>query len=278
MKSTVQVKIFYLGVRVVEILPRPITIIIAKILAIIGYPLSKNTRNVTRKNLMYCNQTEFSYNTIKTISNYTICLADKLRIPTLDFNTLQGIVETVHIENLDKTLAYNRGAVLITGHIGNWDLGGVFLASLGYPLTAVVEEIPGLSDFYNFLRTSTGMETVFMRERGKMSGALNNNRMLVLLGDRDLTGRGVKVKFLSGEKLLPRGPAAFAIKHNAPIVFAFFVLNDNKRKPYRIEISEPVFPENRTFEELTQVVADKLSEYINKYPTQWFVFKDEWLN
>jgi KDO2-lipid IV(A) lauroyltransferase len=191
---------------------------------------------------------------------------------------LKSMVDIKGIENLDTGLASNRGAILMTAHIGNWDLAGVYVASLGYPLTAVVEEIPELSDFYNFLRTRTGMKTVFMREKDKMISALKNNRILVLLGDRDLTNRGIPVKFLSGEKAIPRGPAAFAIKYNVPIIFGYFVMEKSKNNLYKAEISKPIFPENRSFDELTQIIADRLSEYINLYPTQWFVFKDEWLN
>jgi KDO2-lipid IV(A) lauroyltransferase len=212
------------------------------------------------------------------MANYAVCMSDKLRIPVFDKDTLKNMVESKGFENLSKALALNRGAILITGHIGNWDLAGVYVASLGYPLTAVVEEIPGLSDFYNFLRTSTGMETVFMREKDKMITALKNNRILVLLGDRDLSGRGITVKFLSGEKTVPRGPAAFALKYNAPIMFGYFVLNNDKTKLYKVEISEPIFPENRSFEELSQIIADRLSDYVSQFPTQWFVFRDEWIN
>lgn len=278
MTKSFQVYMFNLGVSIAELLPRSITILIAKILALLGFLVAKNSRQIVRKNLMYCNQTEFSYNTFRTISNYAVCLFDKLRIPIFDYEVLKKMVDVSGTSNFDKALSFNRGAILITAHLGNWDLAGVYVSYLGYPLTAVVEEIPGLSDFYNFLRTRTGMETVFMRERDKMTEALTKNRILVLLGDRDLTGRGIPVKFLSGEKKLPRGPAAFALKYDVPILFAYFVLNNDKKKPYKIEISGLIFPENQTQEELTQLIADRLSDCVSKFPLQWFVFKDEWLN
>jgi lauroyl/myristoyl acyltransferase len=278
MTKSFQIYMFHLGVRIIELLPRSMTILIAKILALIGFLTAKKSRQIVKKNLMYCNQTEFSYNTFKTISNYAVCLTDKLRIPIFDYEMLKKMVDVSGESNFDKALSLNRGVILITAHLGNWDLAGVYVSYLGYPLTAVVEEIPGLSDFYNFLRTRTGMETVFMREREKMNEVLTKNRILVLLGDRDLTGRGIPVKFLSGEKKLPRGPAAFALKYSVPILFGYFVLNDSQNKLYKVEISEPIFPENQSLEELTQLIADRLSDYVSKFPLQWFVFKDEWLN
>jgi len=276
MSKSAYVYLFHLGMRFSTMLPRTLVINIAKILAGLGFLLAGKARKVIKKNLMHCNQKKYSYNTFKTIANYAVYLSDLFRIPVYDKDTLLNIVNVKGTENLDKALKLNRGVILITAHVGNWDLAGVYVASLGYPLTAVVEEIPELSDFYNFLRTRTGMETVFMRERDKMITALRNNRILVLLGDRDLTNRGIPVKFLSGEKSIPRGPAAFAIKYNVPIIFGYFVLNDNRKNSYIAEISEPIFPEDRSFEELSQIIANRLGEYIGRFPTQWFVFRDEW--
>jgi KDO2-lipid IV(A) lauroyltransferase len=277
MSKTVQVYIFYLGMQIVTLLPRWLTVLIAKILTIFALLFARKERLVLKKNLIRCGQIPSLANVAKIITNYTICLSDLLRIPILDKDTLERMFEITGKENLTKTLALGRGAILITGHIGNWDLAGVYVASLGFPLTAVVEEIPGQSDLFNLLRSKTGMEILFTREKDKMASALHNNRILVLLGDRDITGRGIAVKFLSGEKTVPRGPAGYAVKYNAPIIFGYVVLNNVGKKVYRIEISEPVLPDNKTHEELAQIIADRLSEYIRQYPFQWFVNRDEWI-
>ena len=279
MKKRFQTQIFNLGMRIATIFPRSVAITIAKIILTVGFLFIPKVRAVIRKNLTYTKQKNSLGDTLKTFHNYAVYIVDLLRIPIFDKDSFKDKVEAKGLENLDKALAFNRGVVLITGHLGNWDLAGVYIASLGYPLTAVVEEIPGLSDFYNFLRSSTGMETVFMRERDKMIASLGNNRILALLGDRDLTGRGLKVKFLSGAKNVPRGTSSFALKYNTVINFGYFVLNPDKKskKLYKVEISEPFIPQNETHEELLQIIADRLSNYIRQYPTQWLVFRDEWI-
>ena len=277
MSKTVQVYIFYLGMQIVTLLPRWLTVLIAKILTIFALLFTRKERLVLKKNLIRCGQNPSLANVSKIITNYTVCLSDLLRIPILDKDTLERMFEIAGKENLTKTLALGRGAILLTGHIGNWDLAGVYVASLSFPLTAVAEEIPGQSDLFNLLRSKTGMEILFTREKDKMATALHNNRILVLLGDRDITGRGIAVKFLTGEKTIPRGPAGYAVKYNAPIIFGYVVLNNVGKKVYRIEISEPVLPDNKTHEELAQIIADRLSEYVRQYPFQWFVNRDEWI-
>jgi len=278
MTKSTQVRFFIIGMQIASKLPRSMIIIIAKILMAIGYLFASGSRKIIRKNLMYCQSRRLSYNTFKTFMNYAVYLSDLLRIPVIDMSHLKDLVEVKGLQNLDETLALNRGVILTTAHLGNWDLAGVYVASLGYPLTAVVEEIPELSEFYNSLRTKTGMQTLFMRERDEMTKAIKNKRILVLVGDRDLTGRGIPVKFLNGEKPIPRGLASFSIKYNVPIIFGYFVMEKNNNKIYKAEISKPIFPDNRTFEELSQMIADQLSECIKQYPTQWLVFRDEWLN
>lgn len=280
MNKSFQIYLFRLGMKIATFLPRRLTVNIAKGFALIGFLIARKEKVVLKKNLIQCRKSPSLSNVLKIMTNYAICLSDFLRIPILNNETLKQAVTFKGQENLSYALAQNRGAILITGHIGNWDLAGVFVASIGFPLTAIVEEIPGHSDFFNFLRTRTGMETVFTKERAKMIAALNQNRVLVFLADRPVTGKGIRVKFLNGEKLIPKGAATFALKYNTPICFGYFVLNENKnnKKIYKAEISEPIYPENQTPEGLTQIIADRLSEYIREFPLQWFVFQDEWLN
>lgn len=279
MNESFQADMFQLGMHIATTLPRWLTVIIAKVFALIGFFIASKQRTILKKNLIQCGKRPSLTNVFKIITNYAICFADLLRVPILDKQTLNRIVILNGKENLSNALAQNRGAILITGHLGNWDLAGVYVASLGFPLTAVVEEIPGHSDFFNFLRTRTGMEIVYTRERDKMITALEQNRVLVLLADRPVTGKGIKVKFLNGEKLIPQGAAFFALKYNTPICFGYFVLNENKnnKKIYQAEISEPIYPKNQTPGELTQTIADRLSDYIRQFPWQWFVFQDEWI-
>ncbi len=304
------VYLFHLGIKIACLLPRSIVVLIAKTLALFRFFQAKKERAIVKKNLLMCGVNPNWRNVLKNFTNYAICLADAFRslIYSADIKEksnsicgqnrstyLEKRVEVKGLKHLDQVLKLNQGAILVTAHLGNWDLAGVFLAGLGYRLTAVAEEIPGLSRVYNLIRTRTGMEIVFIREKEKMVSALKNNRVLVLLADRDLTGRGQLVNFLYGKKRIPRGPAAFAIKYQAPIIFGYFVLNQTKeqiyqaelsestspknkkpKKIYYAEISEPIFPKTENQEELLQLIADKLSEYIKRYPEQWFVYRDEW--
>lgn len=271
--------LFGLGIKLACFLPRPVTAGIAKVIATAQFLRAKKERLVVKKNLSYSGAAATSQNIYKVFINYGLKFVDTFRSFNLDHQHLNAFIDFKSKDNLNKALKFNRGLILIGAHLGNWDLAGTYLASLGFPVTAVVEEIPGLSEIYNAIRRKTGMEIVFLREKDKMHNALRNNRILGLLGDRDLTGRGVPVKFLSGEKLIPRGTASFALKHKSPICFGYLVFSDDKKngKIYKAEVSEPLVPGNESLEELLQMITDRLSSYIRQFPTQWFIFFDEWL-
>ncbi|MBS4016252.1 MAG: lysophospholipid acyltransferase family protein [Candidatus Latescibacteria bacterium] len=276
MTKLYDIRMFRFGQKIACLLPRWCAVFLAECLAVVQFIFAKQEKEQIRKNLRYCGQKDNPGHVFKVMTNYAICMADILRIPVYNNRKLAEAVFVKGLENLDAAVAMNQGVILTTGHIGNWDLAGVYLAGLGYPLCAVTENIPGIAGFFNALRSKTGLETFFPQDRDKIVAALFNKRILALLSDRDLTGWGVRVKFLAGEKLVPIGPAAFATKYNVPILVGCFTLNDDK-KSYQVEISEPILPHNRSIKELAQLIADKLSFYIRQNPLQWFVLKDEWL-
>ncbi|MEO0084127.1 MAG: hypothetical protein ABIJ94_00135 [candidate division WOR-3 bacterium] len=272
-----KIYLYQLGMRIATLLPRFLALSFSHALAFWGYVFAKKARNIIKKNIRYCNQSQLCLKTLLTFLNYGTYYVDLFRILILDKTKLQKLIlKAQGIENLDRALANKKGAILITAHLGNWDLAGVYLASLGYPLTAVVEDIPEMSNMHNYFRIKGGIETVFTFEIKKMINALHRNRVLVLLADRDLTNRGIIVNFLAGKKKIPTGPQAFTLKYQAPILFGYFVL-DEKRRKYQAYISRPYyFKNNFANTEITQFIADQLSNYIKQFPTQWFVFQDEW--
>lgn len=268
------IRMFRLGKKIGCLLPRWLVIFLAQCLAFERFIFAKREKEQVRKNLQQCRQNDSALNVFRVFRNYAICMADILRIPIYHYKKLADLVSVKGLENLDKALSMNQGVILTTGHIGNWDLAGVYLSSLGYKLSAVVEDIPDLANFFNALRSKTGMQTLFPHNRDEMIKTLVDKRILVLVSDRNFSGCGIKVNFLDSEKTMPVGSASFAVKHKAPVVVGCFVLNNDK-KTYRVEISEPILSDNKTYKELTQQIANTLSYYIKQNPFQWFVLQDE---
>lgn len=217
-----------------------------------------------------------------TFRNFALCSIDFLRLPFLSREEVIRKVDILGLENLDQALAQGQGAILVTGHLGNWDFAGAFLAALGYPIHAVGEDLdPETYAVYERYRGATGMKII------SLSGAalpclrvLKRKELLVLVGDRAIHGQGLTVDFCGGRRVLPEGPAAFVLKTGAALVIGYLVLNPpGSAKRYHGVVSSVMRPEAvgaRDEQEYTQAIADKLCEGIRAYPDQWFVFQPQW--
>lgn len=184
---------------------------------------------------------------------------------------------------LDSAMAQGHGLMLITAHIGNWDLAGAFLAALGYPTSAVVEPIPrGWTKTFNRYRSVTSLETIPVPDRRAIARALQNKRLLALVSDRDLTGRGLPLPAFDARRSYPKGPAAYALRFGTPVVLGYLVFQDKPgRPPYYGYVEPPLQfePSGDTavdVERLTGIIAARLNSAIARYPEQWLVFNAGW--
>lgn len=217
----------------------------------------------------------------QAFENMAIFYADLLRIPVLKKRT--ALLGELDRKQFDRVLSSGKGAILVTGHIGNWDFAGVFLTALGYPLSAVVEPVPGgWMKTFNRYRKALAMETIPIPERHRIIQALEKKRILALVADRDLTGRGIVCPAFDAKRSFPKGPAVYSLRYNIPIVIGYFVRQRTKnRPPYLGVISGPIeFNPTGDLDadivSLTQIIAQKLNQVILQYPEQWLVFNAGW--
>lgn len=287
-KIKLRIRLMPLATLLQVFLPRWFTIWLARFLGIIYFGVAQKRRQLIYENMQHIfgsaiKASEISRHTRQLFINFAICLADLLRAPLLNKAKLLNMVQFVGEENFKQAIAKGRGVVLITAHIGNWDLAGVFLSRLGYKLVAVVEPIPkGVTQAMNRYRGIGGMELIPLTDKNNSERVLEQKKVLVLLADRDLTGRGFELPCFDAKRSFPKGPAAFALKYEAPLIFGYFVLNPKRGKPY-LGVIEPEINFRKTgdFKEdvfnLTQLIARRINSLISEYPCQWFVFKANWL-
>lgn len=280
-----KIKLMPLATLLQIFLPRWLTVWFATLLGNLFFLVESKRRNRIYENLNHilgskATAQEKQRYARQLFVNYSKCLADLLRVPLLTKEKLVSMVEFDGLENFNQTLAKGKGAVLITAHIGNWDLAGVYMSRLGYKLIAVVEPIPkGVSAAMNRYRGLGGMELVPLTDKDTMNQILIQKKVLVLLADRDLTGRGLELTFFDAKRSFPKGPAAFALKYKVPLVFGYFILN--KGKPYQGVIEpEIIFNETGNFYQdvcnLTEQIVQRIKWLIAEHPDQWFVFKADW--
>jgi phosphatidylinositol dimannoside acyltransferase len=184
-------------------------------------------------------------------------------------------IETVNEAGMRAAYA-STGAVVALPHSGNWDLAGAYAEFTGMPVTTVAEELAG-PEFAAFVafRERLGMRVLSHRDPAVVSELIADvrvGRLVCLLGDRDLPGRGIPVQWAGHPVTMPPGPALVARRTGAalvPIVCQF------TPRGMRIVFGDPV-PHRSGRDGLVamvQEVADFFVRTIATQPEDWHMMQ-----
>lgn len=188
------------------------------------------------------------------------------------------------IEHLERALDGGRGAVLITGHCGNWELLNARLGVAGVPMTIAVRELfdPRLDTLITALRARFGTAVV---PRGSTAGrrlaqALLGNRVDGLLIDQDIRGiPGVFVPFFGRPAWTPSGAATLALRAGCATVPAF--VHRRADGTHHAEVHPPLTaPTEGSNEErvaaLTAASTAAIERQVRAFPEQWVWMHRRW--
>jgi KDO2-lipid IV(A) lauroyltransferase len=208
--------------------------------------------------------------------NFARSMTEYSLFPSLSKAEILSLVELQGAENFESTLAAGRGAIVVAGHFGSWELMGAAVSQMGYPVDFLVGEQHNLlvDGMMNDYRTRMGIGIIKMGAAAKgILKALSANRLVAMLSDQDAGSDGTVVQFFDRPASTPKGPAAFALKMNCPIIMAF-IIRENSGKQ-RIVLEKPIFGKRTGDKEedirnLTQAYTGLLEDYIRRYPDHWF--------
>ncbi|MBN2009258.1 lysophospholipid acyltransferase family protein [candidate division KSB1 bacterium] len=210
-------------------------------------------------------------------------MVDAFRIGTMNSTIIDGFVTANGLEHLDAAMAKGNGVLAITGHIGNWELFGAYLAFKGYPLYVIGAPIydPRLDEMVVKNRMASGAGYIARgRATREILRTLKRNGVIGILIDQDSRKNdGIFVDFLGIDAYTPVGPIILALKTNASIVpMAIHIKRDNTH----VVNIKPELPlirtgdENRDIYENTLQCSKALEEFILDSPTQWVWMHERW--
>jgi lauroyl/myristoyl acyltransferase len=209
---------------------------------------------------------------------------DLIRIPHLTKDDVERMVADVHgTEYLDEAFARGKGVIIISGHIGNFNIVPQIAIIRGYPVVAIAEDIKPqkLYDFLNNLRMRFGLKFINANSSQVRTiyKLLRDNGGLILAADKDVTEAREPVLFFDAVADLPPGPVALALRLDSTIIPAHSVrLRDNTSV---LHIYPPMELERTGDKELDKQVnlrkvAMVLEEMIRKAPDQWAALQRVW--
>jgi len=216
----------------------------------------------------------------RTFRKFALCFADLLTLNRAPGARLDRYFEGAEgEEHLAAAAAPERGLIVATAHLGNWELGGRILAAKwGRPTHVVLsaEEDPSVEAFLR--RDGHGVRFV-TREAPTASlallAALRRNEIVAVQGDRATGGRAdVRLPFFGDAAAFPLGPFLLARASGAPVLPAFCVLGE--AETYRIFLEPPIWVGAGGEETGLRRLVTVLQRYVAAYPDQWFNFFDFW--
>ncbi len=223
---------------------------------------------------------------IKMFRNFAKYLVDFFRFSKIDREYIKNNVKMKGIHYLDEALAKGKGVIMLTAHIGNFELGAAVMGILGYDfwVVALPHKSKNVDDFFNSQRENKGVKVIPFGNAVKQSMAvLSKNGLLALAADRDFSREGgVLADFFGRPTYLPRGPSVFALKTGAAVVPGFMLRNADDS--FTLELGRPIevteVKHGKLFDEDLKSLTEKynaiLESYIRKYPEQWYVFRRFW--
>jgi len=188
------------------------------------------------------------------------------------------------IEHLAGPVERGTGVIAVLPHMGNWDAAGRAMSQQGLPVVSVAERLRPDELYQLWLdhRRALGLEIFGLGANGHIGRSLANrlaeSKVIALVADRDLTGRGVEVEMFGAKRRLPAGPAMLALSTGAPITVAAIY---ETREGWRC-VLHPLAEVPRTGDRradaraITAEIARAFERAISASPPDWHIFQPGW--
>lgn len=220
----------------------------------------------------------------KLFKNLGRSVMEVLYMPNLTKSFIDEHIEMRGVEYLEEAIAEDKGVIVLTGHVGNWEWMGAAMAAHGYPSTTIVKKQPNaqFTRLMNEYREMVGLDVFASggNEIVSAAKALKKKKLLGFLADQDGYIHGLPVPFLGQDSSAVIGPATFAKKFGSPVVPIFA-----SRKPegghivhilpalHYIETGDEDADMYRLTEECVRVTED----FIRQHPDEWLWFQHRWM-
>lgn len=224
------------------------------------------TRGLIKQNLLIFGQT----------------LIDKIAVLA---NAATGLsFEHTGIEHIEDLVKAGKGGLLISAHLGNWEVAGHLLQRVQATVNIVMYdgEAAQIKDYMEQFDNKRSFHIIFIKDDlshiYEINAALNRNELVCLHADRYRPGnRTIAHGFLGEEALFPAGPFILASKLKAPVCFVFAFKETNFH--YHFYAAPPKIYEGRGMEGAHLMLDDYivlLEQKLKQYPAQWFNYFDFW--
>jgi len=268
-------------------LPRALAYALAIVVARFAFLFARKARAVLHTNLGIAlpdlDDRQLRLVTYRNFRNHSKAYADLMRLPVARVEDLRPLLHVEGLEHLEAARARGRGVMVISAHMGSWEVAAAIWSSTIAPVSLFAEELEPreLFDWYRRTRARLGISVLPANRSGlrKVLDALDANEMVVTAIDRDMLGTGVEVEFFGRLTRIPDGPAALALKRGIPLLPVCVLRNPDDS--YQAIGWPPIFAErtgdhHRDVRRVTGELVRHLEQIIRAHPDQWHMPHPIW--
>ncbi len=271
---------------VTTVLPERVAVLLADLLGVAVGVVLRIRRRQVRENLAvaFPDQTprwraRIARRAYRHLARESVATLRFSRTHDVDLRTR---VDAPSLGKVREALEEGRGTIIVTGHLGNWEMGGAAMAAFGLPLDVVAQRQmnPLFDRDLNATRARLGLR-VFRSSHAvrPLLRALREGRAIAFVADQNVRRGGVFVDFFGVLASTARGPAVLALRTGAPVFAAALTRKSGGRgyelgfERIRIEASGDVEEDTRR---LTAAHTRALERMVRAAPDQYFWFHKRW--
>jgi KDO2-lipid IV(A) lauroyltransferase len=269
-------------------LPRGFLLALGRGLGSFVWRVVRFRREVVLDNMRHAFGSEMDERQIKALArsfyrNLGMTLMEFLSFPKLKNADFLDLVDIEGVEYFQGIVEQGRGALLVSGHFGNWEMMGARVAAEGHKVSFIVKEQTNsrVDRIQNDIRHRAGIGTI--RSGGasikEMVRALRNQELIGLVGDQDAGPEGYFTEFLGRQASVFRGTAYFAWKLKVPIITGYIFRQPDGRHKVMVDepfAADPEWDEETAVARLTEIHTRRLEAAIRKAPDQYFWLHRRW--
>lgn len=186
------------------------------------------------------------------------------------------------VEHINNALKQKKGGVLISAHVGNFEIAEHFFGELeenaSISILTTDAEHSNIKEYLESVTDKPKVKLILIQEDlshiFEINAALARNELVVITGDRYIKGS----KYLTQDLLnqiakFPAGPFMLASRLKVPVLFVYVMKETNKH--YHL-FTRKAEAKHRDAQGLLKEYTESVSWMLNKYPLQWFNYFDFW--
>ncbi len=278
----------WLLVQVFGLLPRPLSRRLGAAVGAIAYIVLGRLRRVGERNLGLAYPSldgkERTHLLKKLYRNLGWQMAEFCQMPSYTRANSARFLRCEGLDHYVKAQSAGRGVLIVTGHLGAWELSSFYHSLMGYPMSMVIRRLDNarLDRYVNRIRCLHGNRVLHKDDFARgLIGAMRKGETVGILMDTNMTPpQGLFVDYFGHQACTASGLARVAAKTGAAVLPGFMVWEEAEqayvlRFGEQLELSSTVDAEADVIAN-TQLCTAAIENWVRRYPDQWLWVHRRW--